>query len=368
MLEVTLRHGFAAAGRQDGFVLDAAFAAPGAGITALFGPSGAGKSSVLAAVAGLLRPREGRIAIGGAVVLDTAARRFVPPEQRHCGVVFQDARLFPHLNVATNLRYGARRARGRDTPDGPGFDEVVDLLGIAGLLARRPGGLSGGERQRVALGRALLSRPRLLLMDEPLASLDAPRRGEAMGLFERVRDAFGVPILYVTHALDEVDRLADMLVLMEAGRVVATGPLEALSARTDLPLAGRRDAGSVIAGRIEAQDAARGLTRIGFDGGTLLVPLRAGAPGERVRVRIRARDIALALARPEAISINNILAVRVEAVDPAGPHEVFLRLAVGPTRLVARITRESAGKLGLAPGAAAFALIKSVAFDHAGGA
>jgi molybdate transport system ATP-binding protein len=189
-----------------------------------------------------------------------------------------------------------------------------------------------------------------------------------MGLFERVRDAFGVPILYVTHALDEVDRLADMLVLMEAGRVVATGPLEALSARTDLPLAARRDAGSVIAGRIEAQDAARGLTRIAFDGGVLMVPLRAGVPGERVRLRIRARDIALALSRPEAISINNILAVRVEAVDPAGPHEVFLRLAVGPTRLVARITRESAGTLGLVPGAAAFALIKSVAFDHAGGA
>jgi molybdate transport system ATP-binding protein len=322
---------------------------------------------VLAAVAGLLRPEDGRIVLTGTVLSDAAARRFVPPERRHCGVVFQDARLFPHMSVETNLRYGARRAAGRGTPEGPGFEEVVALLGLGALLGRRPSRLSGGEKQRVALGRALLSRPRILLMDEPLASLDAPRRAEAMTLFERVRDTFGVPMLYVTHALDEVDRLADTLVLMAAGRVTASGTIEALTARTDLPLlAGRRDAGSVIAGRIEAHDAARGLTRVAFAGGAVTVPLRREPAGARIRLRVRARDIAIATTRPEGISINNILPARVQAMDAAGAHEVFLRLAIGPTVLLARITRESAGKLGLAPGVGAFALIKSVAFDHAG--
>lgn len=362
MLEVAIRHRLSA-----GFALDVAFAAPATGVTVLFGPSGAGKSSVLAAVAGLLRPEGGRIALAGDVLSDAAARLFVPPERRHCGVVFQDARLFPHMTVDANLRYGARRAAGRGTPEGPRFEEVVALLGIGTLLGRRPAGLSGGERQRVALGRALLSHPRMLLMDEPLASLDAPRRVEAMGLFERVRDAFGVPMLYVTHALDEVDRLADTLVLLEAGRVVASGTPEALTARTDLPLlAGRRDAGSVIAGRIDAHDPPRGLTRVAFAGGTVTVPLRREPPGARIRLRIRARDIAIATTRPEGVSINNILPVRIAAAEPAGMHDVFLRLGIGPTVLLARITRESAARLGLVPGGEAFALIKSVAFDHEG--
>ncbi len=235
MLEVALRHAFPGppGGGGTGFALDLAFAAPVPGVVALFGPSGGGKSSVLAAVAGLLRPQAGRVALDGATLTDTAARVFVAPERRRCGVVFQEARLFPHLSVETNLRYGLRRAP-RDAA-GPGFEEVVGLLGIGHLLRRRPAGLSGGERQRVALGRALLSRPRLLLMDEPLAALDAPRRAEVLPFLERLHAEARLPILYVTHALEEVDRLADTLVLIEAGRAVAAGPVEALMSVTAGP-------------------------------------------------------------------------------------------------------------------------------------
>ena len=363
-LAIALRHRFG----SGGFALDAAFDAPGPGVTALFGPSGCGKSTILAAVAGLLRPRQGRVALDGDVLLDTARGVFVPPERRRCGVVFQDSRLFPHLGVEANLRYGLRRApRGAE---GPGFDAVVALLGIGPLLGRRPVGLSGGERQRVALGRALLSRPRLLLMDEPLASLDAARRAEVLPFLARLRDAVGLPILYVTHALEEVDALADTLVLLDAGRVLATGPVEALSARTDLPaLGGRRDAGAVLGCTVLAHDAARGLTRLGFPGGELLVPLRDGeAPGTRLRLRLRARDVSVATERPRGISMHNVLPCTLAAVEavPGAPHEAFLRLGVGPSTLLARVTRDAVAGLGLAPGRAVWALVKSVAFDRAG--
>lgn len=358
MLDVELRHSF-----PGGFALDAAFRAPG-GVTALFGPSGCGKSTVLAAVAGLLRPREGRVALGGKALLDTRRGVSVPAERRRCGVVFQDARLFPHMSVETNLRYGLRRApRGAE---GPSFEAVVALLGIGPLLGRRPLGLSGGERQRVALGRALLSRPRLLLMDEPLAALDAARRAEVLPFLARLRDAAGLPILYVTHALDEVDALADTLVLLEAGRVVAAGPVEDLSARTDLPqLSARRDAGALIACAVAGHDSARGLTRLLFPGGELVVPLRPEPVGARLRVRARARDVAVATEPPRGISVHNVLPCRLEGIEDAGGHELFLRLRVGPTALLARVTRATPGRLGLAPGMALWALVKSVAFDRA---
>ena len=359
-LDVALRHAF-----PGGFALDAAFAAPTPGVTALFGPSGCGKSTVLAAVSGLLRPREGCVALdGGPPLLDTARGVCVPPERRRCGVVFQDARLFPHLSVEANLRYGLRRApRGAH---GPSFEDVVSLLGMEHLLRRRPLGLSGGEKQRVALGRALLSRPRLLLMDEPLAALDAARRAEVLPFLARLRDAAGLPILYVTHALDEVDALADTLVLLEAGRVAAAGPVEALSARTDLPqLSGRRDAGALLNCAVAAHDPANGLTRLSFPGGELAVPLRPEPPGARLRVRARARDVAVATEAPRGISVHNVLPCRLEGVAEAGDHEVFLRLAVGPTTLLARVARDTPGRLGLAPGAALWALVKSVAFDRA---
>jgi molybdate transport system ATP-binding protein len=356
MLEVTLRHRYPA-----GFALDVAFAAPAAGVTALFGPSGCGKSTVLAAVAGLLRPEAGRVALGDTILLDTTAGIVLPPERRRCGVVFQDARLFPHLSVESNLRFGLNRAP-RDAA-GPAFEEVVALLGLAPLLARRPAGLSGGERQRVALGRALLARPRLLLMDEPLAALDAARRAEVLPFLARLRDAARLPILYVTHALDEVDALADQLVLLQDGRVVAAGPAEALSARTDLPLAHRRDAG-VLIGCTVVEAAPDGLTRLAFAGGELLATMRPGPPGTRLRLRLRARDVTVATEEPRGLSTRNILPVTLAAIGAGEPGEAFLILAAGPTTLLARVTRESVDRLGLRQGQPLWALIKAVTFDH----
>lgn len=344
MLEVMIKHAF------PGFTLDAAFTAP-PGITALFGPSGSGKSTVLLAVAGLLRPAQARITLGGTPLQD------LPPHRRRCGVVFQDARLMPHMSVRTNLNYGASRA-----PLGPGPDlaAVVGLLGLDALLDRRPRLLSGGERQRVSLGRALLSRPRLLLMDEPLSALDSARKDEILPYLERIRGL--APILYVTHAMDEVDRLADTLVLLDQGRVLAAGPLEALTARTDLPmLSARRDAGTVLAATTLAHDAATGLTRLGFPGGVLTVPLRPEPPGTVHRVRLPARDIALATSAPTGLSHHNILPATVATLAEAGPYEAFVTLALGPTTLLSRVTRDAVTRLGLAPGLPVLVLIKSVA-------
>jgi molybdate transport system ATP-binding protein len=367
MIDIALRHRYAVPGwrraRQDaGFALDVAFAVPAAGVTALFGPSGCGKTTILAAVAGLLRPDHGRVALDGDVLLDTDRGIALPPERRRCGVVFQDARLFPHLSVAANLRYGLKRAPA-GVP-GPALAEVVALLGIGHLLARRPAALSGGERQRVALGRALLSRPRLLLMDEPLASLDAARREEVLPFLARLRDVSGLPILYVTHALDEVDALADQLVLLQAGRVVAAGPAETLAARTDLPaLAARRDAGVLVPCTVLGTEG--GLATLGFDGGALVTTARPGPPGTRLRVRLRARDIAIATIEPRGLSTRNILPVTVAGIDEAPePGEAFVRLAAGPTVLIARVTRDSVAELGLRGGLAAWALIKAVTFDR----
>lgn len=367
MIGVTLRHRFGPASpwraaRRDGFALDVGFEAPPAGVTTLFGPSGCGKSTILAAVAGLLRPDEGRVAIGQAVLLDTARRVFVPPERRRCGVVFQDARLFPHLSVETNLRYGLRRA----PPDarGPGFEEVVALLGIGHLLTRRPAGLSGGERQRVALGRALLARPRLLLMDEPLAALDTARRAEVLPFLARLRDVAGLPILYVTHALEEVDALADHLVLLEAGRIVAAGSAEALSLRTDLPqLVGRRDAGVLLPCIVRG--ATGGLTALGFEGGELLTTARPGPEGTRLRLRLRARDVAIAIEEPRGLSTRNILPATIAGITPGNePGEAFVQLAIGPTTLLSRVTLHSVERLSLRPGLPVWALLKAVTFDH----
>ena len=365
-LEVSLRHRFP--GGRDGaggFSLDASFAAPTPGVTALFGPSGCGKTTILSAVAGLLRPDRGRVALDGRVLLDVAHGVWAAPEKRRCGVVFQDARLFPHMSVEANLLFGLRRAPRR--AEGPGFREVVALLGVGHLLKRRPAALSGGEAQRVALGRALLSRPRLLLMDEPLAGLDAPRRAEVLPFLARLRDAAGLPILYVTHALDEVDALADTLVLLEDGRVAAEGDVEALSVRTDLPaLSARRDAGGLLHCSVLEHDGARGLTRLGFPGGALVVPLRAEAVGTRLRLRVRARDVAVATEVPRGLSAHNILPAEVTGVSPVpgAPHEAFLRLSVAPSALLARVTRDAVERLGFRPGMAVWALVKSIAFDH----
>lgn len=352
-LSVALRHGFPA------FQLDIAFDAP-AGVTALFGRSGAGKTTVINAVAGLLAPSEGRIAIGDDVLLDTATRRNVPIHRRRVGYVFQDARLFPHLTVRQNLMFGGWFARAQ--PRAAELDRVVDLLGIAALLQRRPGNLSGGEKQRVAIGRALLSAPRLLLMDEPLAALDEQRKGEILPYLERLRDEVKIPIVYVSHAVPEVARLATTIVALDAGRVVRQGTAaEVLSDPGAFPLMGRQEAGSILQASIVGHDAEDGLTELSFSGGRLITPLVDAQPGTRLRVRIRARDIVLALKPPEDTSALNILPAVVQQIGSQDGAIVDVAIRCGDDSLLARITRRSLNRLALEPGKPCYAMLKSIA-------
>lgn len=352
-LSVSLSH------RQGDFALELAFAADTPGVVALFGPSGAGKSTVVRAVAGLVRPASGRIAVDGTVFHDSATGVFLPPERRRVGLVFQDARLFPHMSVETNLRYGLRRAPEQERRIG--FEPVVEMLGIRHLLARRPHTLSGGERQRVAVGRALLAQPRLLLMDEPLASLDAARKAEVLPFLERLRDEIRLPILYVSHDWGEVARLADTLVLLEGGRARAAGPISALASDPALPLAAREDAGAVLDAVVEAHLAARKLTRLAAGGLTLLSPLLDRPEGTRLRVRIPAREVSLATTAPEGVSLHNIIPGVVMAIAPgASPALALVTLQAGGVTLLAQVTEDAVARLSLAPGAAVFALVKSV--------
>ena len=356
MLEVDIEH------RLGAFELDIHFRS-GRGLTALFGRSGAGKTSVVNAIAGLIRPERGRIAVDGAVLLDTERSIRAPAHRRRVGYVFQEGRLFPHLTVRQNLLFGRWFA--------PGFapaaqlDDVVDLLGIGALLDRRPGRLSGGEKQRVAIGRALLARPRLLLMDEPLASLDARRKDEILPYIERLRDQAGVPIVYVSHAIAEVTRLASTIVLISDGRVRAVGPLQEVMGRAELyPMAGRFEAGAVLAVRVAAHDAGWGLTELTGVFGKLTVPRLHAPVGSALRVRIRARDVILAATPPTGISALNVLAGRVEAVVPIEDAALEVQLRLGSERLLARVTRRSGATLGLVPGREVFAVIKTVAIDR----
>jgi molybdate transport system ATP-binding protein len=345
------------------FRLDATLDVPLAGLTVLFGASGAGKTTVMNVLAGLLRPDAGRIAVGPTVFFDGAQGIDLPVHARGLGVVFQDARLFPHLSVRHNLEYGLRRALGRATAIG--FDAVVELLGLGALLARRPHTLSGGEKQRVAIGRALLAQPRLLLMDEPLASLDAPRKAEVLPYIERLRDELRVPIVYVTHSLDEVLRLATALVLIDQGRVLAAGPLaDVLQQPPARRLLGEGQVGTLVFGTVQAHDEHYGLSTIACNGFALRVPRLPLPVGSAVRARLPAREIALALARPVDVSITNRLQGTVETVEPhAGPY-CAVQVRIGPaTVLTVNITRESADRLALAPGLAVWCLIKTVALD-----
>ena len=345
------------------FHISAELACATTGIIAVFGRSGAGKTSLVNMLAGLVRPERGRIAVNGTVLFDSARGINLPPERRRLGYVFQEGRLFPHLSVRRNLLYGFARAPAAERAIG--LDRVVDLLGLTRLLARRPGDLSGGEKQRVALGRALLANPRLLLMDEPLAALDQPRKEEVLPFVERLRDSGAVPIVYVSHAMAEIVRLADTLVLVSEGRVEAVGPLEALTSRLELrPLTGRYEAGAVIRAEVVRQDERYGLSELGFAGGTLRVPRVEAPAGTELRLRVRARDVSLALEPPRDISILNVLPCRIEAVGEEEGPQVDLRLDAGGAALWARITRRSLEQMGLAPGARVYALIKAIAIDR----
>ena len=357
MLEVDIEH------RLADFALDIHFHA-GRGLTALFGRSGAGKTSVVNAIAGLLRPRRGRIVMDGSVLLDTERGVWVPTHLRRVGYVFQEGRLFPHLTVRQNLLFGRWFAPARERRVIK-LDDVVDLLGIAALLDRRPGRLSGGEKQRVAIGRALLGSPRLLLMDEPLASLDARRKDEILPYLERLRDDARVPTVYVSHSVAEVTRLATTIVLMSAGRVHAVGPVHEVMGRAELyPLTGRFEAGAILGVRITAHDPRWSLTQLTGDFGRLTVPRLDAPVGTALRVHIRARDVILAVTRPTGISALNVLAAEVERLVPIEEGTLEVQLRLGRERLLARVTRLSGEALGLATGREVFALIKTVAIDR----
>ncbi|MFZ5789110.1 MAG: molybdenum ABC transporter ATP-binding protein [Pseudomonadota bacterium] len=355
-LEVALRL------RLQSFELAASFSA-GPGITALFGRSGAGKTTLVNAIAGLVRPDSGRICVDGRTLFDDAAGIDVACHRRRVGYVFQEGRLFPHLTVRQNLLYGSW-FRGRRFRLGS-FDQVVELLGIAALLNRRPASLSGGEKQRVAIGRAILSDPAILLMDEPLASLDETRKGEILPYLERLRDELKLPILYVSHSIPEVVRLATTMIVLSEGKVMAAGPVAEVMGRPDLfPATGRYESGAVLEAAVVAHDEVFGLTELETAGGILRVPRLDNPIGSRLRVLIRARDVMIATERPTQISALNILAGRIAALQDDGRPIGEATITVGDATLQARVTRRSMSQLGLAPGRAVFAVVKTVAIDH----
>ncbi|WP_460273893.1 molybdenum ABC transporter ATP-binding protein [Celeribacter sp. ULVN23_4] len=349
MLSVDLHHRF------EGFELSAQFEAP-PGLTVLFGPSGSGKSTVINAVAGLLKPEYGRVAVGDWTLLDTDARLCLRPHRRRLGYIFQEARLFPHLTVKQNLNYGAWFAPKHAPRED--MSRVVDLLGIGALLERRPGALSGGEKQRVAIGRALLSAPRLILADEPLSALDETRKGEILPYFERLRDEVEIPILYVSHSASEVARLATTIVVMEGGKVVRQGTAaEVLGDPSVLPV-GAREAGAVLTAAVKRHHA-DGLTELDAGGEALFLPKLSQAVGQSVRVRIAAHDVILSRHRPEGLSALNILSGTIHALrgDGAG---MIVALDTGAGRVLARITRRSAAALDLSVGTEVHAIVKTV--------
>jgi molybdate transport system ATP-binding protein len=360
MLSVSITH------RLGDFTLDAAFDSDG-GLTALFGRSGAGKTSLVNAIAGLYRPQRGYVAVDGEVLTDTATHTFIPPHRRRVGYVFQEGRLFPHLNVRQNLLYGRWFApkTAPKIPGGGDFDQIVGLLGIEHLLVRRPANLSGGEKQRVAIGRALLARPRLLVMDEPLASLDESRRHEIFPYIERLRDEMNIPIVYVSHSIAEVARLATTLVVLSEGEVAAIGPTAEIMGRIDLfPLTGRAEAGAILSTRVAGHDRRFGLTVLKAASGELRVPYLDLPVGTALRVRIRARDVMIALAPPEGLSALNVLPGTIAQIAEGDGPIVQMRLDCAGEALVARLTRRSVETLGLAPGLKVHAVIKSIAFDQ----
>jgi molybdate transport system ATP-binding protein len=346
--------------RFGSFLLEARFVSEGR-LTAFFGRSGSGKTSLVNIIAGVIRPDRGRIVLDDTVLVDTKQRIFVPKYRRRVGYVFQEGRLFPHLTVRQNLLFGRwftpRRERNI------GLDQVLDLLGIAHLLDRRPGALSGGEKQRVAIGRALLTSPRLLLLDEPLASLDDTRKEEILPFIERLRDEAQVPIVYVSHSISEVTRLATTVVTILDGRVVAVGPPTEVLGRADAPY-DTGEAGAVIDAVIGGHDPSFGLTTLRSPAGALQAPHLDLPIGTPVRVRIRAREVMIATTPPDGLSALNVLPALVTALEQAGEGAVAVGLDCSGVRLTARLTRKSVDALGLEPGRKVYAVIKSVALDR----
>ena len=340
------------------FQLAVACELPDSGISALFGRSGAGKTTLLRCIAGLERAPRGSVRFNGELWQD--AHHFTPPHQRPLGYVFQESSLFAHLDARGNLEYGLRRvapARRRI-----GFDQAVQLMGLESLLAHRAGELSGGQRQRVAIARALLTSPQLLLLDEPLSNLDLASRAEILPHLERLHDELSIPIVYVSHEISEVMRIADHIALLESGSVRAAGPIHDLLTRPDLPLAHLEEAGSIFEGVITRHDERYHLSYVGIAGGSLAISQRAAPIGQRLRVRIDARDVSLALTPPERSSISNILPAQViDVTADRDPAQRLVRVDVGGCPLLARITLRSVSQLAIAPGVQLYAQVKSVA-------
>lgn len=347
------------------FVLDAGFSFPG-GCTALFGVSGSGKTTVARLIAGIERPDQGRISVGEHVLVDTAARIWEPIHRRRVGLVFQDGQLLPHLTVRQNLAYG-RYFAGRDS-EGVTFDGIVDLLGIGHLLAAYPATLSGGERQRVAIGRALLAAPRLLVMDEPLASLDAERKQEILPFIERLRDEVRLPIIYVSHAVEEVARLANLVVRMADGRVIAEGtPAEVFASRASATPAERFEAISFLSGRIARQIPEFAMSVVSHPAGEIAVPALLPESGGAVRVAILATNVSLATERPRNLSVRTVLEGKIQAIAAAeGPTAVVTIALKGGDRLAASVTRHAIADLKLTEGREIYALVKAVSIDERG--
>jgi len=345
------------------FTLDTAFEAPAKGVTALFGPSGCGKTTVIRCIAGLARVTDGYCNVDGEVWQDRDGT-FLPTHKRPLGYVFQEASLFPHLSVRKNLLFGAPREKPKDRPE-IDFDEVVDLLGVRPLLDRSPTHLSGGERQRIGIGRALLTQPKLLLMDEPLSALDRKTKNEILPFIEKLRDHFAVPIFYITHDITEVERLADHVVLLEKGQVVMAGPLAELQSDPNSPLATSREAAVSLRGSVAAFDPQYGLLSLSVPGGVLVAPSSPAEIGETRRIRILARDVSLACQNPGRSSILNVLPARVVTTRPMDPYEALVVVALGErgdgARLLSRISRKSCEALGLSKGLSVFAQVKYAA-------
>jgi molybdate transport system ATP-binding protein len=345
--------------RRDGFTLDVAFEAPTPGVVALFGRSGCGKSTTIELIAGLIAPDEGHARLDDITLFDTRTGAQVPAERRRIGYVFQDSRLFPHFTVAGNLRYGQKRARG--VAERIGFDEVVSLLGLTSLLERRPHQLSGGERQRVAVGRALLSQPRLLLLDEPLASLDVARRDEVLPYFEALRDRLSIPMIYVSHQFDEVLRLATHVVLLESGRLVAQGSPGVISLRPELrAIVGPDAVGAVLDGKIESVDESRNLAELRLGNGTLRISARNVRAGASVRVQLPARDIILATEPPHGLSVRNAIEGVIDEIADDEDEAKLVRVDIGGAFVLSRVTAAAVDALELRRGRAVWVLIKAV--------
>ncbi|HFE38959.1 MAG TPA: molybdenum ABC transporter ATP-binding protein [Gammaproteobacteria bacterium] len=348
---------------QGDFQLSATLCLSERGITGLIGPSGCGKSTLLRCLAGLERARDGKLQVEGEIWQDESQGIFLSPHQRSVGMVFQQAQLFPHLNVFENICYGMRRRK--KTPDQVNFEHIIEVLSIHHLLKRKPAFLSGGEQQRVSIARALVTDPKLLLMDEPLSALDAQRKAELMPFLQRLHRELSMPVVYVSHSITEITRLADNLVLMAKGKIQASGSCQEMLSRLDLPLAQDKDAITAVAGVVESIEAKYGLAQLNTEVGRLFLETNDLKPGDETRILIRARDVSLSLKRPDSSSILNIVQATIGQIEACGKTQVNVVLTSGGVPLLSRITLCSCHALKLKQGMSVFAQIKSVSLEAA---